>query len=142
MPLGSQSSAHISNPTSSQSQPSQPASQTPAVPPFPSRHSNPQPIRSLLNNDTPPKPSTAVSNLIVDLTQTERLLEVLVYSTSGSSVEQLEQIYSALMDKIWKTRGNWNRALVATEIRNEFEDVMEDIRACQEFGAGSLEIEA
>lgn len=139
--VASQSSGHVSNAPSSQSQPSQPASQTPAVPPFPSRHSHPQAIESLLNSDTPSKPSTAVSNLIIDLPQTNHLLESIVHNTSGSSVEQLEQIYSALMDKIWKTRGNWNRAVVAVEVRNEFDDVMDDIRFCQELGESSLEIE-
>lgn len=140
-PLGSQISVHTSNPASSQSQPSQPLSQTPAVPAFPSRPSNPQAIHSLLNTDAPSKPPTTVSTLNTNPAYTDELLNILVYNTSGCSVEQLEQIYSALMDKIWKTRGNWNRVQVTKEVQIVFEDVMEDIKSCQKVEDGSLQIE-
>lgn len=56
-------------------------------------------------------------------------------------MEQLEQIYSALMDKIWKTRGDWNRIRVGIEVKAVFEDVLEDIRQCQDIGQRSLEMD-
>lgn len=61
--------------------------------------------------------------------------------TSGCSVEQLEQVYSAMMDKIWNTRGEWNRTKVVREVRAEVEEVVEDMRGWQGGWEGSLEIE-
>ena len=77
---------------------------------------------------------------MIDRSLFDQLLEALVIQTSGCSVEQLEQIYSALMDRIWKTRGNWNRIRVAEELKVVFEDVLEDIKHCQDIGQRSLEV--
>jgi len=120
---------------SSQSNPSQQSqpSQTPQVPAF-HRPSN---INALLNNDdntSPPQPS-------VDYRLTQQLLDTLVVRTSGCSVEQLEQIYCALMDHIWKTRGDWNRVRVTTEVGALLDEVLTDMRQCQDFQLGSMEIE-
>ena len=117
---------------SSQSNTSQP-SQNPAVPPF----HRPSTINALLNNDessSPPQPT-------YDYRLTEQLLETLVVRTSGCSVEQLEQVYSALMDQIWKTRGDWNRVRVATEVGAVIDEVLTDMRQCQDFQMGSMEVE-
>lgn len=134
-------SQNTSNFTSSQSQNNSQHSQNPAVPPFP-RPSNPHAsIHSLLNNDAPSKPSTSVSHLVIDLKLSDQFLEEIVVQSRGCSVEQLEQIYSALMDKIWKTRGDWNRARVTRELKDVFEDVLDDIKGIQETASGSLEIE-
>ena len=65
----------------------------------------------------------------------------MVSRTSGCSVEQLEQIYSALMDKIWKTRGDRNRVRVAKDVGGVLEDVLMDMRQCQTFEASSMEFE-
>lgn len=139
-PSGSQGNTS-SNHASSQSQGySQTTSQNPAVPLFPRTLNAHASIHSLLNDDAPPKPSNAVSKLNIDLSVIEQLLDDLVLQTSGCSVEQLEQIYSALMDKIWRTRGEWNRGHVATELKIVLDEVLIDIRACQEYGPGSLEI--
>lgn len=129
------------NPNSSQSQNSSQPSSNPAVPPF-HRPSNPHAsIHSLLNNDTSPKSSTGVPNLVTDRGLTDQFLEEIVFQSSGCSVEQLEQIYSALMDKIWQTRSNWNRVRVTRDLRGVFDDVLGDIRESQETAPGSLEIE-
>lgn len=64
-----------------------------------------------------------------------------MYQSSGCSVEQLEQIYSALMDKIWKTRGEWNRSQVGKGLKSVFDNVLEDIERCQEIGQRSLEMQ-
>lgn len=132
-----------SNHVSSQTQgPSQSTSQNPAVPLFP-RTSNAHhaSIHSILNDDAPPKTSNAVSKLLLDPAASEQLLEDLAVQSSGYSVEQLEQIYSALMDKIWRTRGEWNRAQVAGELRDVFKEVLQDIEACQAVGNQSMEVQ-
>ena len=144
--VGSQNTNHTSsNPASSQSQSqsqhhhSQAAMPYPAVPPFP-RTVNPHgSIRHLLTTDVAPKHSSAVSKLVVDHAMPENLLEILADQTSGFSVEQLEQVYSALMDHIWKSRGEWNRMKVGREVRAVFEDVAEDIKACQTMCERSME---
>ena len=71
---------------------------------------------------------------------TDNLLEYLTEQTSGYSVEQLEQVYSALMDQIWKTRGEWNRTRVIGEVKAVFVEVTEDIKACQDICDRSIEI--
>lgn len=131
--IDSQSSASSSSQSSSGSQPS--LSQTPAVPSY-HRPSN---INALLNTDedsSPPQP-----RLLLDKNLTKQLLDNLVSRTSGCSVEQLEQIYSALMDTIWRTRGEWNRVKVTQEVGGVLEDVLQDMRSCQEFSATSMELE-
>ena len=65
----------------------------------------------------------------------------MVSRTSGCSVEQLEQIYSALMDKIWKTRGEWNRVRVVKDVGGVLEDVLADMRQTQTFEVSSMEFE-
>lgn len=124
--LDSQGSAH-----SSQSNPSQP-SQAPQVPSF--RH--PSNINALLNDDdySPPQ-------LITDHRVTQQLLENLVIRTSGCSVEQLEQVYTALMDRIWQTRGDWNRVRVTKGVELLLEEVLTDMKQCQDFQTASIEIE-
>ena len=117
---------------SSQSDPSQ-TSQNPVVPPF-HRPSN---INALLNDDETSSPPQH----IVDHRLAQQLLDTLVARTSGCSVEQLEQVYSALMDHIWKTRGDWHRVRVIREIGAVVDDVLTDMRQCQEFQLGSMEIE-
>lgn len=121
---------------------SQSASQNPAVPLFP-RTSNAHhaSIHSILNDDAPPKTSNVVSKLIIDPSASEQLLEELAVQSSGYSVEQLEQMYSALMDKIWRSRGEWNRAQIAVELRDVFKEVLQDIQACQDIGTQSMEVQ-
>jgi peptide deformylase len=96
-------------------------------------------------NDPEPGPSRALTAIqpqhIVDHVYTSTFLETIVDQTSGCSVEQLEQIYSALMSDIWRTRGEWDRSKVAVEMSTIFTDVMEDIHVCQGIGVGSMEIE-
>ena len=59
--------------------------------------------------------------------------------TSGCSVEQLEQINSAMMDSIWKQRGEWNRTKTGTEVVLVFNAVMEDIETMQQVLPASLD---
>ena len=107
-------------------------SQNPPVPPY---HgiSN---IGALLNYDDNGSPLQP--RLIAD---TEQLLDYIVKQTSGCSVEQLEQVYAALTDKIWKTRGEPNRNRVAIQVRQVLDEVLADMMQCQDFQVGSMEIE-
>lgn len=79
--------------------------------------------------------------LVLDPTYMSNLLELLVSQTSSCSVEQLEQIYSALMSEIWKTRADWNRAKVARRVGGVLKEVLEDISACQGLPEESLELD-
>ena len=45
------------------------------------------------------------------------------------------------MDNIWRTRGDWNRVKVAKDIGGVLEDVLRDMRQCQEFAPSSMEFE-
>lgn len=132
-PSSSQSQG-TSHPNSSQSQSSsQPL--IPAVPVFP-RSSNVS-IAGILN-----KTDTSGSSLVTaDLKLTEKFLTDIVIQSSVCSVEQLEQIYSALMDQIWKTRGDWNRIHVLRGLKGVFDDVLADIKDIQDTAPGSMEIE-
>ncbi|KAF6230221.1 hypothetical protein HO133_004561 [Letharia lupina] len=144
----SQSSAlpnsNPSDPSSSQGQLSQPErlSQTPAVPLF---HRDRTDINSILNDPVPGASralATLQPQLIIDQALSANLLHNVVAQTSGCSIEQLEQVYSALMNEIWRTRGEWDRGKVALQLNRVFADVMADIHSCQGLAAGSMEIES
>ncbi|RMZ79383.1 hypothetical protein DV738_g3385, partial [Chaetothyriales sp. CBS 135597] len=54
--------------------------------------------------------------------------------TSGLTVEQLEQVNSVLMDRLWQTRDDSNRARVLEDLISSFNAVMKDMQiAGQEF---------
>ena len=141
-----------SNPSSSQSQgqplsQSERLSQTPAVPPFP-REASKTNISSLLNDmpatSHPYQSSQAKAShppLAIDNEFNTFLLSKIVQQTSGCSIEQLEQAYSAMMNEIWNTRGQWDRKLVATLVEHRFEDEMQDIRDYQEVESGSMHLD-
>ena len=116
-------------------------SQTPAVPTWPRERSS---INSLLNDPDPDLPraiTTKDPQLILDPHESTYLFQVLLGETSGCSVEQLEQIYSAMMSDIWRLRDNWDRGLVARSVSDVFRTVMDDVRLCQGISAPSMEIE-
>lgn len=146
--LASQSSAlpnsNPSDPSSSQGQLSQTErlSQTPAVPLFQRDRTD---INSILNDPVPGASralATLEPQLVIDQALSADLLRNVVAQTSGCSVEQLEQVYSALMNEIWKSRGEWDRGRVAIQLDRVFADVMADIHSCQGLAAGSMEIES
>ncbi|KAL8986365.1 MAG: hypothetical protein Q9205_000145 [Flavoplaca limonia] len=112
--LGSQSSGHSSNPSSQvQHQPqTRPSNRT----------SNS--IDALLN------PNNSPTKALVDPYLIDKFLDKVVVASSGFSVEQLEQMYSMMMDKIWKTKGDPDRIQVVHEVTREFEEVLADMRDC------------
>ncbi|CAF9941143.1 hypothetical protein IMSHALPRED_002445 [Imshaugia aleurites] len=143
----SQSSAlpnsNPSGPSSPQGQLSQPErlSQTPAVPLFQGDRTD---INSILNDPVPgsSRALAAPERKPIGQTLSAKLLENFVAQTSGCSVEQLEQVYSALMNEIWRTRGEWDRGKAAFQLNGVFADVMADIHSCQGLAAGSMEVES
>ena len=118
-----------------------PSSQSLSHPPVPAFDGGPTThrqasgsIQALLNDDEeahhPP--------LMIDHTYIEHLHEDITSRTTGLSVEQLEQINSALMDLVWKTRGEWNRTGVALQVGGEFNEVFKDMKSAgQYFGQSS-----
>ncbi|KAL4913156.1 hypothetical protein BDW62DRAFT_169383 [Aspergillus aurantiobrunneus] len=116
--------ARVDVTTGSQSQPKL----QPPVPLFDATSRQPTGLKSLLNNET------ELPNLIIDHEYVRNLHQEMTQRTSGCSVEQLEQINTALMDFLWHTRSDWNRSKVAAGIQNAFNDVLDDMQAVQEIG--------
>ncbi|KAJ4374129.1 TAT-binding protein-like protein 7, AAA ATPase [Neocucurbitaria cava] len=114
----------------SNSQPSQ-SSQMPA--PAPPRHTTN--LADILNEEEP-KPQ-----LILDETMLTELHRNLVSSTSGCSLEQLEQINASLMDAIWKHRADYNRNVVLQQVKEAFNVIIEDIQIMQKILKSSQEDE-
>lgn len=56
-------------------------------------------------------------------------------------MEQLEQVYSALMSEIWATRGEWDRGKVARGVWKAFDEIREDIEYMQSIAQGSMDVE-
>jgi len=123
-----------SQPSNSQpSQTSQSSQHVTSMPaPAPPHHSN---LNQILN-DEEPKPQ-----LILDDNLVTALHNKLVHSTSGCSLEQLEQINAALMDAIWKHRSDYNRNLVLKEVTEAFNVIIKDIETMQEILKSSQEEE-
>ena len=132
-----------SNPSSSQSlsqgqpssQPERSSQGPPAVPAFP-REGPRSNINALLNEA--PAPSRSQPALIphpplkVDEPFNARLLASIVQQTKECTIEQLEQLYSAMMDQVWATRGEWDRGKVAKDVNRRFVEEMEEIRDTQQ----------
>ena len=118
----------------------------PPVPPFdaqarPRAHSSN--IASLLNDDAPVENKSLTNSeknqLVINFTEVDYLLERLASTTSGCTVEQLEQINTALIDTIWGLRGEWDRNLVIDEVGQMFDEIMDDIKSAQGVAEGSWE---
>lgn len=84
-------------------------------------------LKSLLNAPDDGSPP----DLIMDQTWVATLHSQLTDRTSGLSIEQLEQVNSALMECIWEQRGNWNRTRVGDEVRIAFDMVLADMQETQ-----------
>ena len=102
-------------------------SQTPAVPRFPS---------NILNG---PASAPPAHNLRVDRSVSGAFLDELARVTGGCSIEQLEQVYSALMNAIWRTRGDWDRIGVVNEAKSVLQELLDDMEQCQRVGPLSHE---
>ncbi|KAF1913922.1 hypothetical protein BDU57DRAFT_327367 [Ampelomyces quisqualis] len=85
-------------------------------------------------NDEEPKPK-----VLLDENQLAEFHEMLIQSTSGCSLEQLEQVNAALMDAIWKNRSDYNRNVVLHEVSLAFNVIIDDIMAMQQILKSSQE---
>lgn len=121
-----------SQPSNSHSDPSQ-ASQHPnaMAAPAPPRHTS---NLGAILNDEEPKPQ-----LILDEVQLTALHLNLVTSTSGCSLEQLEQVNASLMDAIWRHRSDYNRNVVLHKVQDAFNEIIADIQTMQEIMRSSQE---
>ncbi|KAF2192744.1 AAA-domain-containing protein [Zopfia rhizophila CBS 207.26] len=115
----------------SNSQPSQSSQQHSMPAPAAPRHT--ANIASLLNDDND-RPQ-----LILDEIQIRDLHHLLTEKTSGCSLEQLEQVNAALMDAVWKVRGEYNRNVVLHKVREAFNEIIADIQQMQELMKPSQE---
>lgn len=69
--------------------------------------------------------------LVIDQSSVDSFLEEITHRTSGCTIEQLEQISRELMDAIWRTRDEWNRMKVLTDLKAVFNDTIGDIEQMQ-----------
>ena len=128
--LDSQLTSKASRP-SSQSNPSQ---NTPTV-----SGSHKPTIGAMLNDDEPAPSQRQLTRFQIDNRDTEAFIDETVLRTSGYSVEQLEQVYSAIMDKIWRTRSEWDRREVVEACRMVVNESLADMQECQLFLPGSMD---
>ena len=121
---GHQSSQSLppSQPLQYYSQPSQGSQPFPLPPPPPHIERSYGPFFQLLPN----VPSKILDEELLGAIQ-HRLCE----ETSGYSVEQLEQVNSAMMARVWQMRTNWNRTEVAKAVIEVFEEVESEVREIQ-----------
>lgn len=122
---------------SSQSDPSQSSqpqrkNSMPAPAP-PSTHPHTTNLTDILNDEEPKPQLILTDELVTDLHHH------LVSSTSGCSLEQLEQINAALMDALWKHRSDYNRNVVLQRVQDAFNVIIEDIQKMQEILKSSQE---
>ena len=75
----------------------------------------------------------------IDPNLIDNFMNQAVEESSGLSVEQMEQVYSVLMDRIWKTRGDWDRVQVTHEVIEAFDECIADMDECQQFQGRSQE---
>ncbi|KAF2461361.1 hypothetical protein BDY21DRAFT_368608 [Lineolata rhizophorae] len=95
----------------------------------------PASISSLLNSEQQQQQQQQPEpELIIDEGQLAELHGRLAQMTAGYTVEQLELVNSRLMAVAWELRGEWNRTVVASAIREALDDVYEDIKEVQGVG--------
>ena len=117
---------------------SRPANQLYPLPSIAGHYGGPQPI-SAAPITTPsnhgsasrpvlPRPNVSTQPpLKNDPGRVERLLQEVTRQTEGYTLEQLEQVYAACMDIIWRLRHEWDRTIVIMETENCIRRVMNEI---------------
>ncbi|KAL5402642.1 hypothetical protein PMIN06_000523 [Paraphaeosphaeria minitans] len=120
---------------SSQAPPSQASSHSHHDMPAPAVPRGPSAITAILNeHDEEPHPQ-----LLLDEQQLANLHDLLVSSSSGCSLEQLEQINASLMETIWEDRREWNRNKVVHHVGEAFNTIIRDIDEMQKLQRQSQE---
>jgi hypothetical protein len=119
------------SPVSAQSQARQSSGQSSDVPMQPFQEAQSQEPHGLRYSGSsasqPPAIDVSIESLLFRLTD----------GTSGCTIEQLEQINRELMDKIWKSRHEWNRHTVVGHLGSVFNEVILDIEQIQGVGSSS-----
>jgi ATPase family AAA domain-containing protein 2 len=70
--------------------------------------------------------------LVIDHAYIQDLHRDITDRTTGCTVEQLEQVNSALMDTVWKMRGEWDRTKVAKRLGQVCTEVLTDMQQVQQ----------
>jgi len=114
-------------------QPGQPAGQPAysARPPV-SNHTQPPPVTpqrnpSPIRNPQPRQSVVPHPTVKRDPARVERLLKDLTHLTEGFTLEQLEQVYAACMDVIWRQRHEWDRTVAIAETEKCIRRVLNEI---------------
>jgi hypothetical protein len=86
---------------------------------------------SLRNSSVSINSSQQQQQTVIDEGALADFLDKIAESTSGCTIEQLEQLNRELMDEIWKTRHEWNRMKVLHGLRAVFNETIADIEVLQ-----------
>ncbi|KAI5369612.1 Putative ATPase family AAA domain-containing protein ATAD2 [Septoria linicola] len=100
--------------------------------PAPRPHNRISSVSALLNDEDSEDAPRMRPQVIMSEEGFQSALKRMVDSSSGLSLEQMEQCKARTMDMIWKLRGNWNRDQVLAVCANVFNATVEDIEACQD----------
>lgn len=116
-------------------EPSSQASSQPMAPPPTTTAHRQSSISALLNNPgqpaQAPSPAPPAQRIILTPQAVETFHTKLVDSSSGLTVEQLEQVNAAMTEVIWRARGEWNRNKVLLDVQTAFNNTIADIESCQ-----------
>jgi hypothetical protein len=94
----------------------------------PPRGSQPPPTPNRSHRPGIQLPPLPLPSRIIDEQYMASMQRHLCEGTSGYSVEQLEQVHSAMMTCVWQMRTNWNRTEVAEAVTEVFEEIEGEIR--------------
>jgi hypothetical protein len=81
----------------------------------------PHSIRNSGSSSQPLPVEGMIENLLIQVTDI----------TSGCTIEQLEQVNREMMDEIWRSRQEWNRMKVLTDLSAVFNETVNDIESMQ-----------
>lgn len=71
--------------------------------------------------EDPPSPEPP---LLVNNHEAEKLVDFLAQNTEELTVEELEQVYSAVVDIIWSHRASWDRNVIIDAIKTELDGIV------------------
>lgn len=117
---------HLNPQTPGQYGAPQPTS-TALTPHFTPATNHTSPTRQIILRPSPtPHPS-----LVRDPARIERLLQNVTQRTADFTLEQLEQVYAACMDIIWRLRHEWDRTVVISETESCIWRILGEIEMMQ-----------
>ncbi|KAA8900629.1 hypothetical protein TRICI_006187 [Trichomonascus ciferrii] len=76
-----------------------------------------------------PEPENPDKEIILDTNKMDSFYTRLVESTKGLTIEQLEQVNSALIDTLWSQRHLWDRNKIIDDLENTLTQVVDTIHA-------------